>query len=98
MNTATVRTRTTKGTRLSIRATDNEKRLLERAAEMSHVTASQFVMTAALRSAEEVLGDRTCFVIPPKQWDAFTQSLDRPARAVPALERAASRPSPFGER
>lgn len=98
MNPAVHRAKTTKGSRLNIRATEDEKRLLERAAEMTHVTASQFVMRAALRSAEEVLGDRTRFLLPPQQWEDFARSLDRPAQVISALQRAASKPSPFSER
>ena len=98
MNPIAAEAKTRKATRLSIRATDDEKRLLEQAARASRVTASQFVMQAALRSAEEVLVDQSRFSLPPDQWDAFVSLLDRPAREIPALKRAVSKPSPFSER
>jgi uncharacterized protein (DUF1778 family) len=98
MNPIAAQARTNKSSRLNIRATDEEKRLLEQAADMAHVTASQFVMQAALQSAESVLGDRTRFSLPPQQWDEFARLLDRPARELPALKRAAAKPSPFSER
>lgn len=88
----------TKAERFNIRATEDEKRLVEQAAEVSRVTASQFVMAAALRSAEEVLADRTRFVLPEDRWAEFVERLDAPPRTVPALKRAASKPSPFSER
>ncbi|MDO8962935.1 MAG: DUF1778 domain-containing protein [Coriobacteriia bacterium] len=95
MNPIEAEEKTLKGSRLSIRATDEEKHLLERAARASHVSASRFVMQAALRSAEEVLVDQSRFTLPPAQWAAFTELTDRPAREIPALKRAAGRPSPF---
>ena len=86
-----------KEARLNLRVTSREKRLLERAAEVSHATASQFILQAALRSAEDVLGAETRFVLEPAQWREFTAMLDRPAHVIPALSRAASKPRLFRE-
>ncbi len=87
-----------KAERFNIRATRPEKALVEEAARASHMTSSQFVMQAALRQAEEVLADQTRFALPAARWEEFTALLDRPARVLPALRKAASKPSPFGER
>jgi uncharacterized protein (DUF1778 family) len=46
-------------------------------------------------SAEDVLVDQNRFVLPPEGWRAFVDMLNRPARAIPALTEAASKPSPF---
>jgi uncharacterized protein (DUF1778 family) len=86
-----------KAERFNIRATRSEKTLVEQAARASHMTSSQFVIQAALRSAEEVLADQTRFVLPPDKWEEFVALLDRPARVLPRLREAASKPSPFGE-
>ena len=94
----TTRERTTKEERFNIRAKHDEKALVEQAARVTHMTTSQFMLQAALRSAEEVLADQTRFVLAADQWDAFTMALDRPARLIPELEEAASKPSPFSER
>lgn len=98
MNPVETTTATTKDERFNIRAKREEKALVEQAAAASHMTMSQFVMQAALRSAEEVLADRTRFFLPPEEWDTFVAALDRPARVITELERAASKPSPFNER
>lgn len=89
---------TTKSDRFNIRATPYEKALVEQAARASRMTASQFVMEAAVRSAEEIVADQTRFVVAPADWDAFVAALDRPARSIPALQRAAAKQSPFGDR
>ncbi len=88
----------TKAARFNIRASEEEKRLVEQAAELARVSTSAFVMDAALRSAHEVLADQTVFTLPPGGWDAFAAMLDRPAREIPALRKAFEKPSPFGER
>ena len=84
--------------RFNIRTTSEEKALVERAASLVRMTTSQFVLQAAVRSAEEVVADQTRFVLSPEKWDAFVEALDRPAREIPELKRASSKPSPFSER
>jgi uncharacterized protein (DUF1778 family) len=83
---------------LNIRVTEDEKTMVEQAATLSHVGMSQFMLQAALRAAEEVLADQTRFAVPADKWDEFVALLDRPARVLPGLREAASKPSPFGER
>jgi uncharacterized protein (DUF1778 family) len=84
--------------RFNIRTTPRDKELVVQAAQIARMTTSQFVMQAAVRSAEEVLADQTRFVISPEKWDAFVEALDRPAREIPALKKAISKPSPFSDR
>ncbi len=88
----------TKAERINIRATDDEKRLIEEAASIMRMNTSQFIMQAAVRSAEDVLVERTRFVLPANKWNEFMTSLDRPAREIPALKKAMSKPSPFSDR
>jgi uncharacterized protein (DUF1778 family) len=66
----------TKAERFNIRVTPEEKTLVEQAARASRVSASRFILQAALRSAEEALADQTSFVLPSAQWDAFVERLD----------------------
>jgi uncharacterized protein (DUF1778 family) len=87
-----------KDQRLNIRASAEVKHLVEEAARATHMTASAFILQAALRSAQDVLADQTRFVLAPGQWSAFTAALNRPAREIGALERAAAKPSLFSER
>lgn len=84
--------------RLNLRATAEEKRLLERAAVASHMSSTQFILQAALRSAEDVMAQETRFVLEPEEWTAFTAMLERPARSIPVLAAAAAKPRRFRER
>lgn len=86
-----------KAERLNIRVTEDEKSLVEQAARLSRMNASQFVLQAALLSAESVVAEQTRFVLPPDKWDEFVALLDQPARDLPAVERLARKPSRFVE-
>jgi uncharacterized protein (DUF1778 family) len=87
-----------KDRRLNLRVSAEAKSLVEQAARATHMTASAFVLQAALRSAQDVLADQTRFVLDPERWAEFTAMMDRPAREIGALKQAAARPSPFSER
>jgi len=89
------RSRTQKDERLNLRITAEEKLLLQQAALATHVSTSQFVLQAALRSAEETLVRRTSYVVPEEAWERLVALLDRPVRTIPSLAKAAHRsPSP----
>jgi uncharacterized protein (DUF1778 family) len=84
--------------RFNVRVTMEEKTLVEQAARASRVTSSQFILQAALRSAEQVVADQMRFVLPSERWAEFTAMLDRPAREIETLEEVAAKPRPFRER
>ena len=87
-----------KDQRLNIRASRAEKAVVEEAASLRHMGVSQFMLQAALQSAEEVLADQGRFVVPADRWHDFVALLERPARVIPPLSNAASKPTPFRER
>jgi len=87
-----------KDQRLNIRVSQAEKAVVEEAASLTHMAVSQFMLQAALQSAEEVLAEQSRFVVPTDSWHDFVALLERPARVVPALAGAASKPTPFRER
>ena len=89
--------RTPKDERLGIRVSAADKATLEKVSRSMRMSTSEFVVREAVASAEEILAERTRFVLPQEQWDAFVARLDEPAREIPALVRALSRPSPFDE-
>lgn len=82
--------------RLSIRVSKHDKQLIEAAAGISRVSASHFVVAAAVHTAEETMADQSRFVLSREEWTRFVEMLDRPARVTPALEEAACTPSIFG--
>ena len=86
-----------KDQRLSVRVSIAEKETLERASRSVRMTTSEFVVREAMASAEEVLAERTRFMLPHEQWVAFTERLDQPPRSIPALVRLMSETNPFHE-
>lgn len=84
-----------KESRLSIRASDQEKTILREAAQARRMNTSQFVLQASLEAAHAILVDQTAFQLPPEQWEAFCQRLDAPAKTVPALRQLFSEKNPY---
>lgn len=84
-----------KEARLSIRASEPEKSILQQAARTRHLNTSQFILQVSLDAAKSILVDQTTFTLPPDQWNAFCERLDAPPRAKPELQRLLSRPEPF---
>jgi uncharacterized protein (DUF1778 family) len=81
--------------RLSIRATESEKEILARAAQMQHTNISQFVLQTSLTAANAILVDQTEFRLSPDQWEAFCERLDEKPKVIPALQKLFSEPERF---
>ena len=63
-----------------------ERELVERAAERSRTSLSDFVRRKALEAAEMDMLERPVVVIPSKDWEAFEAWANRPPQNVAALE------------
>ena len=89
--------RPAKDGRIALRASQDERDLIERASAASDTTVSAFVLQASLALAQDVLGERRVFVLPPDRWNAFVEMLDRSpadlAAAKPRLRRLLTEPS-----
>lgn len=90
--------------RLSIRASERDKSILEQAATCEHLTMSQFVLQSSLARAVTVLKasrsdgiDQTRFVIPVDQWEKLCERLDAPPRDLPALRALLNEPDLFND-
>ena len=84
-----------KDDRLELRLEPSRRRLLDRAAEAAGMTTSAFVLNHATEAANQVLADRTKFVLPAERWDEFARLLDRDERPQPELAAFLARPSVF---
>ena len=82
---------TTKESRLNIRCDERARDLLDKAAGYAHVSVSEFVLTHALASAEQVVRAHEAITLKPKDFRAFLAALDAPARPNAALKRAYKR-------
>jgi uncharacterized protein (DUF1778 family) len=89
---ANSRARTIRTRRINLRATDRQEKLIRTGAETSGVSLTDFILESACVQAEHVLADKREFAASPKQWKAFLEALDRPARVKPELARLFSGP------
>ncbi|MHB1784272.1 MAG: type II toxin-antitoxin system TacA family antitoxin [Acidimicrobiales bacterium] len=86
---------TTKDDRLQIRVAPERKRLLEEAAESSHLSVSAFVLQAAEMRADEILLERQMLRLAPDAARAFAVALGQPASVNERLATALQRPRLF---
>lgn len=81
----------TKENRLNIRCDGRARRLLDKAATYAHTSVSEFVLSHALASAEQVVQAHETIALTPKDFQAFLTALDVPAKPNAALKRAFKR-------
>ena len=83
----------TKSERIGLRATPEQRSLLEAASRAEGRSVTDFVLDHATRAAEDVLADRRVFTLDEDRWAQFATLLDRPAEEVPGLRDLMRRPS-----
>lgn len=71
--------------RLNVRATEGQERLIRTGAQTRGISVTAFILESACLQAEQALADKREFVVSPKQYQAFLDALDRPARVNPHL-------------
>ena len=86
-------TTTIKGNRLYVRCDDRARQLLDKAATYARVSVSEFVLSHALVSAEQLVQARESITLTAKKFQAFLSVLDRPAKPNAVLKRAFKRQS-----
>lgn len=80
---------------LNLRIKPEERRLIDRAAELAGKTRTDFMLDAARRAAEEALLDRVLFRASPDAYAAFVARLDEPPRPNERLRRTLLTPAPW---
>ena len=76
-----------KESRLNIRASRHQKKVIAQAARLVNTTVSSFVLQHAYEGARTILAEQSRFRLPASQWKAFCQALDAPPRDLPALRK-----------
>jgi uncharacterized protein (DUF1778 family) len=80
---------------LNLRIPAAERGLIDRAAQASGKTRTDFILSAARRAAEEELLDRTIFVVSPATYSKFLAMLDAPPRPNERLRRTMQASPPW---
>jgi uncharacterized protein (DUF1778 family) len=88
--------RPAKTSRIELRATEDDRDLLDRAATALDTDRSSFLLTQGRLAAQPVLADRDVFLLDADAQQDGERINSRPARSLPGLERLLERPSPLG--
>jgi uncharacterized protein (DUF1778 family) len=82
-----------KDRRINLRATSVQESLIRAAADKRGLSMTDFVLESACTRAEETIADQVHFVLSDKQWKAFNDALERPARVRSRLRKLLTEPS-----
>lgn len=91
----TTRAKRTRSERIEVRATPEDRVLIDRAVAALNTDLTSFVMDNLTVAAQRVLADRTQFVLNGDDLAAWEEINDRPPRDVAGLRELMERPSPF---
>lgn len=83
--------------RLEVRATAEDRQLIDRAVAASGTDLTGFVITHLRLAAQQVLADREEFRLDSEALEAWERINQRPARALQGLRALMDRPSLFQE-
>ena len=78
MSALAARTYTRKNTNLSLRISEQDKSLIDRAAAVAGQDRTEFMVSSARKAASDALLDQRLFVLNDKQWAEFSAALDAP--------------------
>ena len=84
-----------RGETINLRASGQQKALIDRAAEALGRSRSDFMLESACREAEMVLLDRRYFALPADAFKRFTAMLDTPPADNPKLRRLLQTKAPW---
>ncbi|MBN1929193.1 MAG: DUF1778 domain-containing protein [Chlorobiaceae bacterium] len=77
-----------KSERIDVRASASVKQLLQKAAQASHKSVSEFLLDAGITAANQTLADRRRFELNDERWRQFQELLDRPVSAPDSRMKA----------
>lgn len=84
-------TKTRKGYRFDARLNEEQKLLLQRAADLEGRSLTDFVLHSAEMAAERTIQERAILVLTARETEAFAEALLNPPEPGPALRAAAHR-------
>jgi uncharacterized protein (DUF1778 family) len=79
--------------RLGVRTTPAQAALIQRAAEVTRKSVTEFVLSSVCEKAEQTLLDQRFFMVDEQTWLAFQDALERPAQAKEGLQSLIAEPA-----
>ncbi len=80
---------------INIRALQQQRDLIDRAAKITSKKRSEFMLEAACKEANNILLDNQLFLLDQKKYDRFLKVLDQPPKDNPLLNRTLTTPPPW---
>ncbi len=80
---------------LNLRIKPELRSLIDRAAQLTGKTRTEFVLEAARRAAEDTVLERTLISVSPRAYAEFLRRLDKPPRPNVRLRRTMTTPAPW---
>lgn len=80
---------------INMRVHSNTRDFIDRAAQSVGKDRSDFMLEAACEKAQEILLDRTLFMLDEKQWKEFNRVLDNPPKPNEKLRKLLATPAPW---
>jgi uncharacterized protein (DUF1778 family) len=80
---------------LNLRVRPADRSLIDRAAELTGKTRTNFILDATRRAAEDALMDRTLYVVSEDAYAEFLARLDAPAQLDERLRRTLTTAAPW---
>jgi uncharacterized protein (DUF1778 family) len=81
----------TKTARVDFRIAAEQKETIEKAAAISGLNLSDFIISTSLARATEVLHERTRITLSERDWQQFVESLEEDRDPTEAMKKAAER-------
>ena len=75
-----------KDERIDLRANSNQKSILERAAEINHVSLSSYVLASSLKQAQLDISENELIVLSERDKNLIMSALDNPPEPNEALK------------
>jgi len=82
---------------INIRALEEQRSLIDKAASTLNKTRSDFMLEAACQEAEKVLLDQRLFLADGNDFEAFQALLDAPTKDNNALKELLNKKSPWND-
>jgi len=77
--------------RIEARVTPERAERIRFASSISHTSLSAFIVDAASEKAEKVIAETSYTIVPDGYFAALLGALDKPAKPIEALQRAAAK-------
>ncbi len=84
--------------RFNVRLSEREARLIRLGAEQRGVNVTNFILESACVRAEQEIAEARHFELSPRDWQKFSEALDRPVKTKPRLKRLFAEPNVLEQR